>query len=143
MEAKLHILDEEDIFSELIHSPDIFERLPDVGLLLEPPLGTIVAANRAVRDTLGYDSTTLVGRSVESIAFPESRERQSDVWLALNSGDQVKDVDVDLAGRNGRRIETSVSSAFVRNVRGKAVVRVAIFRDISRRRRREREILQL
>ena len=141
MEAKLHIPDERDCLSEFPHIHELFEQLPDPSLLLELRSGIIVTANAAVRDVLGYDPVSLAGRRVDSLAFPESCERESGVWIAVSGGDRLTDVDVDLIDRDGRKVETSVSSTIVRSPNGRALTRIAVFRDISRRRGREREML--
>jgi PAS domain S-box-containing protein len=141
MEAKVHDFDFTDEPLDFEHIRALYEQAPDAVVVLEPRSGTVMAANRAMRDLLGYEPHALAGRSVDRLAHPESRRCHADVWKAIACSTGLRDADVELISRDGRKVEASVSTSVVRDQRGAAISRVAVLRDISRRRCFEREML--
>ncbi|MBI2226825.1 MAG: PAS domain S-box protein, partial [Betaproteobacteria bacterium] len=102
--------------------------------------GTITAWNAAAERILGYTAAEAIGRELTEIQPPELRpeiaERRK-LLLAGQPGDNGKTVRI---AKDGRRIEMEVSGSPIKDHSGSIIGTAAIFRDISDRKRTEREL---
>lgn len=141
MEAQVPSLDGGERALDSTHFRALYAQAPDAILLLEPDSGIVVSANRAAGDAFGYAPRSLPGRSVKMLAHGESRDRDAGVWEAIVRAVCLRDADVAVVHRDGRKVEVSVSASTIRDARGESVSRVTVWRDISRRRNAEREMM--
>jgi PAS domain S-box-containing protein len=125
----------------VVDSRNCYEQAPDIILFLEPETGTVLEANPAVHAVLGYAPESLVGRSVLTLAHPDTPEGGRDAWKALACCSELKDADIQIICKDGGEVEASASATTIRDHRGRAVSGLTIWRDISKRRQSERLML--
>ena len=115
---------------------DFFENA-SVGLHWVSPNGTILRANQAELDLLGYTRDEYVGRNI--IDFHVDREAIEDILDRLRKGEVVRDYEARLRCKDGSsRIVRIDSSAYFED--GKFVHSRCFTRDITERRRTERRL---
>lgn len=141
MEATIRNFDCRDIVSDWIHLRALYGQAPDAILVLEPGSGVVLGGNEAVPGILGHEADALLGHSIRTLAHPDARERDSSVWKAIANGSPLSDADIELIGRDGHKIEASVSASAARDEQGEVLSTITVWRDVSRRKCAERERL--
>jgi PAS domain S-box-containing protein len=115
---------------------DFFENA-SVGLHWVSPDGTILRANQAELDLLGYTRDEYVGRNI--IDFHVDREAIQDILERLRHGEVVRDYEARLHCKDGTsKVVRIDSSAYFED--GKFVHSRCFTRDITERRRTERRL---
>ncbi|HEX3476423.1 MAG TPA: ATP-binding protein [Kofleriaceae bacterium] len=102
--------------------------------------GTIVWANRAELDLLGYSADEYIGRPLA--AFWVDHDALADLLDRLRRGETVRDHEVRLRARDGAIRHVLISEAMRPDGRGGGVSR-GFVRDVTAQRRAERERTQL
>lgn len=104
-------------------------------ILMVRPNGTIVLANSAAERAYGWNRDELRGMNIKMLREPASREAVPlQIETAMESGILFETVHVD---RDGKRFPVEVSSRGI-TIGGDKLV-LSVIRDISARRRREKE----
>ncbi|HEY8410791.1 MAG TPA: PAS domain S-box protein [Pyrinomonadaceae bacterium] len=115
---------------------DFFENA-SVGLHWVSPDGTILRANQAELDMLGYTRAEYVGRNIAD--FHQDREAIDDILDRLRQGEVVRDYEARLRCKDGSTRTVRIdSSAYFEN--GKFVHSRGFTRDITERRRTEQRL---
>ena len=115
---------------------DFFENA-SVGLHWVSPDGTILRANQAELDLLGYTRDEYVGRNI--VDFHLDREAIEDILDRLRKGEIVRDYEARLRCKDGSmKVVRIDSSAYFED--GKFVHSRCFTRDITERRRTERRL---
>jgi len=107
------------------------------------PDGTITSWNGGARRIWGYEHGEIVGRSVQRL-MPASRIGDEMVRLhRVFAGSPLDGFDTLGVSRSGRRLHVNVSLSAVRGDDGRVFAVAVSARDITARKRMEREILQV
>lgn len=141
MEATIRNFDCRDIVFEPLHLRALYAQAPDAIVVLAPSSGAVLGANQMVVGILGHDPEALLGHSIDTLAHPDARERDAGIWKAIVDGSTLGDEDVELIAEDGHKIEASVSASTIRDEHGEAISTITVWRDVSRRKRDERERL--
>src|SRR5436305_1753950 len=121
---------------------ELFQLAPD-GYLLTNEVGIVREANRAAAHLLQVDSRFLVGKPLAAFVDPADR---ADVRTLINGFDVATKVDewgLNLVPRDGQAISVSLAATAARDVRNRLVGIRWLIRDVSVRKRNERELLAL
>jgi diguanylate cyclase (GGDEF)-like protein/PAS domain S-box-containing protein len=102
--------------------------------------GTVASWNRGAEALFGYTASEIVGKCI-SILAPCGRGHEVPLFLeSVANGGSISPFDTVLRGKDGRNIEVSLSISPIKNTAGVVVGASAIARDISSRKRFEREL---
>lgn len=116
---------------------DLFENAHDLILSVGPD-GTIIYANRALRETLGYSETEMTDLTLQDIVNPSSFSHYMDIFHQALPGEASEQVETLFQTRDGRTI-ISTGNSTCHFVEGKPVATRSILRDITGLKRAERQ----
>jgi PAS domain S-box-containing protein len=105
-------------------------------LILAEPRGRIVAVNQATADLLGHERRELTKMRLDDILESRSRRDLKEIWTRK----VVKGRDVMLKTREGGSVPVGFSSSLLMGEGGSVVGVVCIARDITERKRYERQL---
>jgi PAS domain S-box-containing protein len=123
----------------------LFESLRD-GIMIVDLKGNVVEANEASVRLLGYPKEELFG--INTLKFVAAKDHDRAIGSAiklLSKGVAENYVDymlLTLVTKEGREVEVEHSEALMRDSAGKPVAVIGISRDVTDRRRMERELLR-
>jgi PAS domain S-box-containing protein len=101
--------------------------------------GVITSWNRAAERLFGYTATEAVGQPIY-IIIPADRRAEEDMVLArIRAGDTVDHFETVRRRKDGTFVDISLTVSPVRDARGRVIGASKIARDISQRKRVERE----
>ena len=85
----------------------------------------------------GYREEDLIGRPFSS-ALPEGEGRHAEaMFLRAREGDSIPLYELEIVGRDGRRIPIELNVSDLENTDGRTIGRIGVFRDVSQRRQAE------
>jgi diguanylate cyclase (GGDEF)-like protein/PAS domain S-box-containing protein len=102
--------------------------------------GTIVSWNRGAERMTGYTSEEILGKSATMIVPPGHEEYVRKNLKTIRDGRTAGPIDVVLQRKDGSAFDVSLTLSPIRNAEGAVVGAAAIARDISERKKIEREI---
>lgn len=111
-----------------------------IGLSLE---GTIASWNPGAERLYGYAAKEAVGEPFSIILPPDRGGELSDVLTRLRNGEVIKSYDSARMRRDGNLIDVSATISAIKDTTGKVVGASTIARDITERKRAERDRLDL
>jgi PAS domain S-box-containing protein len=118
----------------------ILEHSNDAVVALTPE-GVIEQWNPAAEELFGYASAEVEGRPIAFLADQNRSSEQSE-WITRGlAGELIRNRETVFLGKDGRRVDVSVTIAPLKNEPGQVLGVVAIARDITRR-LRSREALE-
>jgi two-component system cell cycle sensor histidine kinase/response regulator CckA len=98
--------------------------------------GSVIFANRAWLDTLGYTESELPKLNLFNIIHPDSKAHCMELFSKVMSGEAVDNVEITLIAKDGRSILIEGTAA-PRILGGKVISSQGIFRDVTERRAAE------
>ncbi len=129
--------------AELIESEKrcraLIESSPDAFLVIDAER-RIVAVNRTFQEMFGYEPTVIVGKTTR-VLHPTEQSYRALEWKidAALRGENVR-IEWELMRMDGTRLPVEETIASIGDGSGPAKSFVAVFRDISKRKRAEREL---
>ncbi len=117
---------------------DLVENVNDLVQSVAPD-GSIIFVNHAWREALGYGEDEIRGLSIFDIVHPDSRAHCDEMFRRVMAGEDVGRIEADFVTKDGRAIMVE-GSAKCRFEGGRPVATYSIFRDVTERRRAERQI---
>ncbi|TVQ61604.1 MAG: PAS domain S-box protein [Phycisphaerales bacterium] len=133
MRAEAELRDSEARFREIVETTQ-------EGILLVGPDGVVGYANDRMCELLGRGLAQVLGRTVPDLLPGSAREPLE--MLLQRVGVRAEPRDVRIPRADGRTVEALVSAAALRAHTGEARGFIAMFTDITERRRAERDLLQ-
>ncbi len=135
----------QDMEASLVESEelyrDLFENASDLILSVAAD-GKITYANKAWRETLGYDVSDPAGLSFFDAVDPKDRAEAERMFERVMSGERLAQVELTFVARDGRGIQ-SEGSANCRFVDGRPSALRGIFRDVTLRKQAEAKLRYL
>ncbi len=117
-----------------------FVEFSNDAIMTKTPQGIITSWNPGAERLFGYSAAEIVGEPM-SILFPEERiAEETDILAKIAGGERVGHFDTTRLRKDGTLIDVSVSISPIKNALGGIVGASTIARDISERRRTEREL---
>ena len=105
--------------------------------------GNFTFASQALLAALGYSREELVGKNLQIIVAEEFHSLTSESFQKRISGETVPKYEFDLLKKDGTRLSVESNANVVRDPEGDIVGMQAILRDITERKRAEREMRNL
>lgn len=111
-----------------------------IGKTLE---GNITSWNRGAEQVFGYSREEMIGKSI-TILIPEDRQSEEPQILAkIRSGESVDHYETIRRRKDGRLIDISVTVSPIRDKDGNIIGASKVARDITERKRLEKEIIEI
>lgn len=102
--------------------------------------GVITSWNKAAERVFGYAAEEAVGQNITLIIPHDRRYEETEILARLRRGERIHHFDTVRVRRDGTQLEVSLTISPVRDVAGKIIGASKIARDISARKRAEREL---
>jgi PAS domain S-box-containing protein len=105
--------------------------------------GRITSWNRAAEAMFGYQSSEIIGESIERLIPPERWEEETEILARVRKGEQIKQYGTERLTRGGRRIEVSLTISPIYDAQGRIVGASTIGRDLGGAKKAERKFRDL
>ena len=102
--------------------------------------GCITSWNPGAVRLFGYVSEEIIGKPITTIVPPELYAEEAEVLARLRRGERVDHFETVRVAKDGRRIDVSLTVSPVRDEEGEIIGASKIARDISERKRAERQL---
>lgn len=102
--------------------------------------GEVLSWNRGAEQIFGYSAAEMEGRSVALLAPPELQEEKHAIIEILRRGENLSPFETRRLRKDGCLIDISLSASVMKNESGRIVAATAIARDISERKRAQKEL---
>ncbi len=112
----------------------------EVAIISKSLDGLILSWNPGAERIYGYTAQEAIGQSVAMLIPPESRHELADIVGRLERGETVHTYESVRVRKDGSRFDASISIAAIRDEQHRIVGAVGIARDVSDRKRLEREL---
>jgi PAS domain S-box-containing protein len=121
---------------------DLFDNATDLIQMVKPD-GSFMYVNKSWKDALGYSDDEIEKLTVFDIIYPDHLEQCQSIFQAVMQGQRVDKVETGFMTKNGDEIilEGSVNAKV--DAEDNVIYSRAIFRDITERKKSEREIQRL
>lgn len=117
-----------------------YDNAPDMLLSIDLETQRVVRCNATTASKLGYTKDELIGMPRSELYAPGCRRRAMAAFSEFHDTGRVDDIELQAQCKDGSIIDVSLSAVHYRDSDGGAGYSDAIWRDISARKRAEREI---
>jgi PAS domain S-box-containing protein len=104
--------------------------------------GTIVTWNGGAKRIFGYEAAEVIGQRITLLIPPERMDEEACVLEQLRRGEQVEHFETVRLTKDGRRLDVSLTVSPLRDENGDVVGASKVLRDITARKRAEKELLE-
>ncbi|RPH60474.1 MAG: PAS domain S-box protein, partial [Acidobacteria bacterium] len=105
--------------------------------------GTITSWNAAASRLLGYTATEIIGQAITVLIPLERHAEERHIIQNLRAGNLIEHYETVRVAKDGRLIDVSLTISPLRDQTGKIVGASKILRDVTERKRIERELQEL
>jgi PAS domain S-box-containing protein len=105
--------------------------------------GTIETWNRPAERLFGYTGEEAIGRPLQLLVPPERQQEHVEVMARIRRGERTEPFDTVRLRKGGGLVEISLSVSPIRTEEGEIIGVSTVARDITQRKRAEREALRL
>jgi two-component system sensor histidine kinase UhpB len=119
---------------------DLYENAPDMCASVDAATAQIVQCNRTAERITGFAKAELVGRTLVELYPVSQREAVEKIWSEFQATGDIRDVELQLLRKDGAVIDISLNMTAVRDEQGRILRSRSVWRDISRRKRAERQL---
>jgi len=105
--------------------------------------GVILTWNKGAERIFGYSSDEVVGKSIFILIPPERADEEPIILNKLNHGERIDHYETIRVAKDGSRLNISLTISPIRDANGRIIAVSKIARDITERKRIEREREQL
>ena len=105
--------------------------------------GTIASWNASASRLLGYTAAEIIGQPITVLIPPDRWDEERDIIQNLRAGNRIEHFETVRVTKDGRLIDVALTISPVRDQTGQIVGASKILRDISERKRIERELQEL
>lgn len=105
--------------------------------------GKITSWNQSAERIFGYTAAEAIGQPLAIIVPPDGLKEFERTMERLRSGKRVEEFETICRRKDGAMIEVSVTASPIKDAHGRVTAASAIARDITERKRLEKEILQI
>jgi PAS domain S-box-containing protein len=121
---------------------NLVETSPDA-ILLQGSDTRITYSNQRALEVLGYPSVgALIGKRTVNMVLPEERDRLRSHWELLLQNGALRNVVYTIVREDGSTVPVELNASVIPGGDGKAKSVIVILRDITERRKRERNLLE-
>jgi PAS domain S-box-containing protein len=104
--------------------------------------GIVTSWNRAAERIYGWKAEEIIGKSKGLVIPPDLPNELPSILEKIRAGERIEHYETSRIRKDGRRIEVTISVSPVRNTEGQITGAATIVRDITERKRIERELHQ-
>jgi len=126
----------------MAHLASIVETCDDA-IISQTLGGTVLSWNSGAERMFGYSSHEMVGESIEPLVPPEQQEEISAIRDVIERGRRVERIETVRLRRDGTAIDVSITVSPIKNTEGDIQGASIVLRDITERKRQEKERLRL
>lgn len=119
---------------------DLYDNAPDMFVSVDVATATVIGCNQTVVTTLGYTKQDLLGRPITGLYHPDCIEKAHKYLLLFQTTGEVHDAELQLKHKDGRKIDVSLNASAFRDDQGRIIHSRSVWRDITERKRGERQI---
>ena len=105
--------------------------------------GTITSWNRTAERLFGYTAAEAIGKSIMLIVPPERHDEETSILKRLSQGERIDHFETERVTRDGRRVPLSLTVSPIKDSKGRIIGASKSARDISERKRAEKDREQL
>jgi len=105
--------------------------------------GTVLSWNSGAERMFGFSAHEMVGESIETLVPPDHAEEISAIRDVIERGRRVERIETVRMRRDGTAIDVSITVSPIQNADGDIQGASIVLRDITERKRQERERLRL
>jgi PAS domain S-box-containing protein len=105
--------------------------------------GTIATWNAGAEQIFGYVAEEVIGKSITILIPPDRHQEETEIIGHIRRGERVEHYETVRVCKDGSRVDISLSVSPVRNSAGKIIGASKIARDITERKRSEKQITSL
>jgi len=105
--------------------------------------GTVLSWNSGAERMFGYSSHEMIGESIESLVPSDHHEEMSAIRDVIERGRRVERIETVRLRRDGTAIDVSITVSPIQNTDGDIQGASIVLRDITERKRQEKERLRL
>lgn len=116
---------------------DLYDHSPDMLMSLEAGTATILDCNQTLLNITGYAREALIGHSALELYHPDCSDRAKAAFQKFMSAKELHDVELQLLGRDGSKIDVSLSATAVCDQHGVILHSRSALRDITEHKRAE------
>ena len=120
-------------------SADLYDHSPDMYASVDVKTGVVLHCNRTLSERLGWSKQEIIGRSALEIHPPEEKEALEKTYKHFLETGIATDKEFQLKKKGGGRLAVSLNVSAVRNDAGEIQYGQCCWRDITERKRMERE----
>jgi len=126
----------------LLHYAALVESSDDaiVGKTLE---GYVTSWNQGAETVFGYTRKEMIGKHISVLIPPDRKDEEPEILEKIRRGESVDHYETIRRRKDGRLIDISVTISPIRDADGKIIGASKVARDITERKRLEREILEI
>jgi PAS domain S-box-containing protein len=124
---------------EAMHLLSSIVESSDDAILSKNMDGIILSWNKGAEQLYGYTADEVKGRLVSLLMPPERGDDFPKIMQTLRRGERVEHYETERMCKDGRIIQVSLTVSPIKNARGEIVGASAVARDVTGRRRLERE----
>ena len=111
--------------------------------IIAKDLNSIITSwNAGAQRIFGYTRDEIVGRSILTLIPPELQGEETDIIGRIRKGERVDHFETRRVTKDGRMVELSLTVSPIRNEAGEIIGASKIARDITERKRVERELVE-
>lgn len=121
---------------------DLYDNAPDMYVSASVKSQEIVRCNQTLINELGYSKREVLGRSILSMYHPDCLPQVEQVFQRFVETGEVKDAQLVLQRKDGRPLDVSLNVRAIRDEAGNILYSRSSWRDITKRKRLERRLLQ-
>jgi PAS domain S-box-containing protein len=103
----------------------------------------VLTWNQGAERIFGYTAAEVIGQWRSPVVPADRTGEMEQIWRAIQEGRGVTNLETERLRKDGTRFEASLTVSPIRNAAGKVIACSAIVRDITERKRLEREILEI
>ncbi len=111
----------------------------DDAILSKDLAGIILSWNTGAERMFGYQAPEVIGRPITMLLPPDRQDEEANILQLLRQGERVEHFETVRLTKDGRRIDVSVTSSPLKDAQGLIIGASKIVRDITERKRAERE----
>jgi PAS domain S-box-containing protein len=104
--------------------------------------GTILTWNDAAARMFGYSAQEIIGRNVRCLIPDELQHEEETILAKIRSGERISHYETLRIRKNGERFDVSITISPLIDGEGKIIGASKIARDITERRRLEKQLMQ-
>ncbi len=122
---------------------DLYENAPVMYATVDIESGDVSHCNQTLVNRLGIRKENIVGRSVFDLYHPDSVEGARLVQESFVNTGKTLDAELQLMRHDGSALDVNLTASAVRDAMGNVVQSRSVFRDVTRQKKAEAELLAL